>query len=873
MVSFHVKHDSNINPDQGAKALNLPKVYEPSKYESDIYDLWEQSGSFVPGDGKDTFSIVYPPPNANAPLHIGHALTVAVEDTMIRYNRLNGKASLYLPGADHAGFETWVVYERQLEKEGKTRFDFSREELFAQVWEFVEANKGTMLNQTKALGASVDWNHFTYTLDEKVVKTAYSTFKKMWDDDLVYRGERIVNYCTVHDTSFADIEVEHIEHTDKLWFIKYPLTDGTGEITVATTRPETMLGDTAVAVHPDDKRYAKMIGRTVKLPLTEREIPVVADKAVEPEFGTGAVKVTPAHDPTDFEIGTRHDLPAISVIGFDGKVTPHAPDKYHGLNVEEVRKKVVADLKSGKHLKKEEELTHSVGHCYKCGSIIEPLLKDQWFVRVEPLVKQAVKALKSNKIKFYPESRKQVLVSYLENLKDWNISRQIAWGIPIPAFRSVDEPSEWIFDDRVNEELIHVDGRAYTRDTDVFDTWFSSGQWPFVTLDYPDGDDYKRFYPISVMETGYDILFPWVSRMLMLGLYVTGDVPFKEVYLHGLVTDPEGQKMSKSKGNVVNPMEMLKKHGSDALRIGLLHGRSPGLNQAFDESKVVGARNFTNKLWNISRYIEGVLGDKFKPSEPKAESAADEWLLHRLNEETVAITDLMDEHRFSESYERLYALIWDDFADWYIEASKVRLNEPLLAHALKHVLALAHPFAPFVTETIWQTLGWTEGQLATDHWPKTIKGKFNPEEFNTIKSVISEIRDLKTRLRLRESTLYHKGNSFLEENRELVVKLTNIADIRQVDSGQGLHLIQGNVDAWLDVEHNVIRDYLDKLKEEKDTVQASIKVLEDRLGNKSYVKQAPKALVSESRDKLKQQSQQLKLLKQQTKIAEESLRQ
>lgn len=851
--------------------MKLPKVYEPSKYEADVYALWEQSGAFQPKDGGEPFTIALPPPNANAPLHIGHALTIAVEDTMMRFNRLHGRSALYLPGADHAGFETWVVYERQLGKEGKTRFDFSRSELFDQVWNFVETNKGTMLDQTKALGASVDWDRFTYTLDEKVVKTAYDTFKKMWDDDLIYRGERIVNYCTVHDTSFADIEIEYIEHTDKLWQIKYPLTDGSGHITVATTRPETMLGDTAVAVHPDDKRYAKMVGKTVKLPLTEREIPIITDEAIETEFGTGAVKVTPAHDPTDFEIGERHDLPAISVIGFDGKLTVHAPEEYQGLTVEDARKQVLSDLKKGKFLDGESDLTHTKAHCYKCSSIIEPLLKDQWFIRVESLAKQAIDALKQGKIKFYPESRLKMLINYLENLKDWNISRQIAWGIPIPAFRSVDEPSEWIFDTRVDQELITIDGRSYTRDPDVFDTWFSSGQWPFITLNYPDGRDFKRFYPLSVMETGYDILYPWVSRMIMLGLYVTGQVPFKEVYLHGLVTDPEGQKMSKSKGNVINPMEVLEKYGADALRVGLLHGRSPGLNQAFDESKVVGARNFANKLWNISRYIEGVLGENFKPSQPEEKFAADEWLLSRLNTATADISALLAEHRFSEGYERLYSLVWDDFADWYIEASKVQLNESLLAHGLKTILKLTHPFMPFVTETIWQTLGWTEGQLITANWPESSKKSPDATEFTTIQQVISEIRDLKTTLRLRETTLYHKGNQFIEDNSDIVTKLSGVVEVRQVESGQGLHLTVPGVEAWLDVEHNVIRQYLDKLTDHKSSVAGSIKTLEARLGNKKYVKNAPKKLVAESKAQLTAHQDQLEHLEKQIKSAQNSL--
>lgn len=852
--------------------MKLSKVYEPHKYESDIYALWEKSGSFEPSKGKETFTILMPPPNANAPLHIGHALTAAIQDVMIRYQRLQGKAALYLPGADHAGFETWVVYEKQLNKEGKTRFDFSREELYDQVYAFVEQNKGTMIAQTKALGASVDWSRFTYTLDEHIVKTAYSTFKKMWKEKLIYRGERIVNYCTVHDTSFSDIEVEYIPRDTKLRYIKYPLTDGSNEIIVATVRPESMLGDTAIAVHPKDKRYKSFVGKTVKLPLTHREIPVIADEAVDQDFGTGALKVTPAHASDDFEIAQRHDLPAISVIGFDGKITSEAPEKYQGMTVDEARQAVVDDLKAEKLLEKEEDYQNTLAVCYKCGSAIEPLLKDQWFVRMQPLADRAIKAIKQDKITFYPANKKEHALRYLENIKDWNISRQIAWGIPIPAFRSVDEPSEWIFDERVEQELIHVNGRAYTRDPDVFDTWFSSGQWPYATLNFPDGEDYKRFYPTSVMETGGEIFNQWVLRMIMLGLYRTGKVPFETVYIHGYVLAEDGTKMSKSLGNVVNPMEIIESYGSDALRMGIISGRTPGTPSAFSQDKVVGARNFANKLWNISRYIESVLGDSFKLQEPKAKYAADEWLLGRLNDEIGHITNLMDKNRFSESFERLYAFVWEDFADWYIEASKSQLNEAVLAHALKNILILAHPFAPFVTETIWQTLTWTEGELITTDWPKIDKSKFDSKEFETVKSIITEIRDLKTRLRLRESTLYHKGDEFIDDNRDLIINMSGIADVRQVKSGQGLHLTQSGIDAWLDVEHNVIREYLDKLKEEKQATESSAQALQARLDNKQYIKNAPKKLVQETKEQLKQKQERIEIISNQIRSAKTSLR-
>lgn len=852
--------------------MNLPKVYEPAHYEHDIYELWEASGAFLPAKTGKPFTIVMPPPNANAPLHIGHALTIALEDLMIRYQRQRGRSSLYLPGADHAGFETWVVYEKHLAKAGKTRFDYSREELFDQVWNFVAKNRGTMEKQVRALGASCDWSRFTFTLDEEVVQTTYSTFKKMWEDDLIYRGERIVNYCTQHDTSFSDIEVEYHDEKGKLWFINYPLTDGSGQIVVATTRPETMLGDTAVAVNPEDKRYSAFIGKTVKLPLTKREIPIIADRAVETEFGTGAVKVTPAHDQTDFEIASRHDLPAITVIGYDGKITAHAPEKYRELTVAEARKAVVEDLKSEGFIDKIEDYQHSVGHCYKCDTVIEPLLKEQWFVRMKPLAKLATEAIKQGKIDFFPANKRQHALRYLENIKDWNISRQIAWGIPIPAFNNVDVADEWIFSDRVAEETIEVDGRTYARDPDVFDTWFSSAQWPYVTLGYPHDEDFKKFYPTSVMETGGEIFNQWVLRMIMLGLYTTGKVPFETVYIHGYVLAEDGTKMSKSLGNVVNPVELIDQYGSDALRMGLISGRVAGTPSSYSPDKIIGARNFTNKLWNISRYTEDVLGDDFKLKKANPKTSADYWILWRLEQGAKKIADLLDNYRFSEAYEVLYHLVWNDFADWYIEASKVSADQQTLANCLTIILGLAHPFAPFVTETIWQTLAWTDGQLISQPWPKIPNSDSKKAaDFIEVMAIISEIRELRTSLKLRENTLYHKGSEFIDSNAELITKLSGIRGCSQVESGRGLNLTQTKADAWLDVEHTVLEDYLNSLQGQIKLTQKQLDKLQKRLTNKQYLKQAPKQLVDESKQLAEQTKAILERLEAKQKSVDQSL--
>jgi valyl-tRNA synthetase len=834
--------------------MNLSKVYEPAEYENDIYALWEKSGAFLPKRSQGYYSIVMPPPNANANLHIGYELTAALEDIPTRYHRMKGEATLLLPGADHAGFETQVVYEKQLAKEGKSRFDFSREDLYQQIWDFVALNRSNFETQLRRMGASCDWTRYTYTLDDKIIKRAYATFKKMWDEKLIYRGERLVNFCTFHGTGFADIEVEYREVKGHLWLIRYPLTDGSGELIVATTRPETMLGDTAVAVHPDDERYKKFIGKTVKLPLTNREIPVIADTFVDREFGTGAVKITPAHDPNDYDAAQRHDLPMITVIDFEGKMTHDVPEPYRGLTVEEARKAVIDDLNSQDFLVKTEDYTHNVGHCYKCGTVIQPLLREQWFVDMKPLASSAIKALRDDKIRFYPSAKKDQLIIYLKGLRDWNISRQIAWGIPIPAFQNLENPDEWIFDERIDRELIEVNGKQYRRDPDVFDTWFSSSSWPYATLDYPDGEDYKRFYPLSLMETGGEILYPWVSRMVMLGLYVTDDVPFKEVYIHGYVMAEDGSKMSKSIGNVVDPLPVIDKYGSDALRIGIIGGRSAGVNRGYDARKVEEARNFCNKLWNVARFIESKIGDDYRgKADPKAETIADEWILHKLQRSTEVIGSHLEHYRFSEASELLYHLVWDYLADWYIEVSKTGLNKSVLAYSLETILKLAHPFAPFVTETIWQTLKWEEGSLLiTSKWPESVRADDEKAAaFEEVKRIIIEIRFIKGVMHLRDGLhLYHTGDAFIAEHADLIKSLAKLDAVKEVRDGYGLHLTSTAHDCWLDVDQETAQRFLEQLKTKAEEQHKLIEQLEARLANKAYTSKAPKQLVAQTEAQL-----------------------
>lgn len=825
--------------------MKLGKTYIPTEYESDIYDLWESRGAFKPSGKGEPFSMVLPPPNANAGLHIGHALMFNIQDIIVRYQRMKGKDVLWLPGADHAGFETQVVYEKHLAKESKSRFDFTREELYEQIYEFVGANRDTFNDIFRKLGASVDWEHFTFTLDEKVVDTSYKTFKKMWDDGLVYRGERLVNYCTQHRTSFADIEVTYEDRTTPLYYMKY------GPFELATTRPETKFGDTAVAVHPDDERYLKYIDTIIEVEGVNGpfEIRVLADEMVDKEFGTGVVKITPAHDQNDWEVAQRHNLAAVRVINHDGTMN-HKAGKFEGMPVAEARKAVADALKEkGLLIKVDEKYQNRVGLCYKCGTVIEPMLMDQWFIAMEKLAKPAIQALKDNKIRFYPEQKRQQTIEYLENVRDWNISRQIAWGIPIPAFQNVDDPDDWMFNENVSEEVITLDGKNYRRDPDVFDTWFSSGHWPYVTLDGPDSEDYKRYYPNSLMETGGDILYPWVSRMIVIGMYLTGEVPFKEVYLHGMVRGEDGKKMSKSIGNVVDPLPVLAEYGSDAVRMGMIAGRSPGYSAAYAPAKVVAGRNYSNKLWNMARFVESMLESKPGKPEVKPITPSDHWMLSKLQHVTNQVTTLLDEYRISEAYEAVYHFVWDDIADWYIESSKHEINPGLLRHCLDACLRLSHPFAPFVSETIWQTLEWTgDSLLINQAWPESHKFDHKKaQEFEEIRTIVTEVRTVLSALRLQEVELYYTDVPFLSDHQALITGLAKLKAVSEVADGKGLDLTTTKFKCWLGVDQETIKQYSSRLKKTLEEAENRLEGYEKRLSNDAYVKKAPKTLVDDTK--------------------------
>jgi valyl-tRNA synthetase len=703
----------------------MEKNYDHKKYEEKIYSLWEKSGAFTPKVDKlkKPFCIIMPPPNANDPLHIGHVRFVTIEDALIRYKRMCGFPTLWLPGADHAGIETQYVYEKTLAKEGKSRFDFDRQTLYQNIWDYVQKNKAVMESQLKQLGASCDWTRNVFTLNPKIINIVYKAFKRLYDDGLIYRGERIINYCPRCGTAYSQLEVNYVERDDNLYYINY------GALVIATTRPETIFADVAVAINPKDRKYKNLIGKMVTLPLVNRKLPIIEDPLVDIDFGTGVLKITPGHDPTDFEIGQKHKLPIITVIDTDGKMI-NTPDKYKGMNATRAREEVVSDLKKAGVLEKIENIHHVVGTCYRDHSLIEPLISKQWFIKVEKLAKESLSAINGGKVRFTAKKYEKIAKYWLKNLKDWNISRQIVWGIRIPAFKC-NKCLVWTITDGDIPKKCKCGSSIFTQDPDTFDTWFSSGQWPYATLfassgipnfkfpiskdKYKKADDFNYFYPTSIMETAYDILPFWVLRMIMLDLYLTGDVPFREVLIHGLVRDSGGQKISKSKGNVIDPIEMSNKYGSDSLRMGIIWGALLENDISLSEDNIRAQRNFSNKIWNVARFV---LSHKQSKSVKERKSknntnlnTEDKWILRELKRTTEKVTKALDKYRLNEAAEEIYNFVWHKFADKYLESIKektdgeVMVREsaiPTLHFVLDRSLRLLHPFMPFVTEVIWQ---------------------------------------------------------------------------------------------------------------------------------------------------------------------------
>jgi valyl-tRNA synthetase len=686
----------------------LPKEAFPSRIklvreDDKLYKKWEEKGYFKPDINPkgEPYSIILPPPNANAPLHFGHAM-YTVEDILARFKRMQGLKVLWLPGADHAGFETQFVYEKKLHEQGKSRLDFEREELYQMIWDFVQKNRPIMENQLKKLGFSLDWSKKQFTLDPDIVKVVYKTFKKLYEDGLVYRAERLVNYCTYDGTSFSDLEVIYEERKSPLYYIKY------GPLVLATTRPETKFGDTAVAVSPNDDRYNKYVGKEIEIEtvLGKARLKVIEDKMVDPEFGTGVVKITPAHDFNDFEVAERHNLPLVQVIEYSGKMNKKA-GKFEGLYAKQARAAIVEEMeKKGLIEKIDEDYTHRVGVCYKCKNTIEPLPLEQWFIKMEPLAKGAIKVVREGKVKIHPQNFEKLYLQFLENIRDWNISRQTVWGMRIPAWQNKNT-GQW----RVTEG--ESPGKDWKQDNDTFDTWFSSSQWPFATLETLDS---MEFYPTDVMETGYDILRWWVARMVMLGLYVTGEIPFRNVLLHGLVNDPLGKKMSKSKGNVIDPINLVEEFGADTVRFALVYGNATGNDQALSYTKLEAAKKFINKLRNISRFVIEMKPEKLS----KVQNDEDKRVIENLNKSIKDVTSAIEKYDFNNGLNILYEFIWHYFADVYLEQSKKRREEAqdTLEEVLKKSLILLHPFMPFITEELYLKMPEHKESIMLEKWPK-----------------------------------------------------------------------------------------------------------------------------------------------------------
>jgi len=698
----------------------IPKAYEPGKIEEKWYDFWLKQGYFTPkiDPEKKPFVIIMPPPNVTGELHLGHALTDTLEDIMVRWHRMKGEPVLWLPGSDHAGIATQVVVEQQLAKQGQTKNDIGRENFAKLAWEWADKSRKNIRHQHQMLGASCDWTRECFTLDEGPSRAVRTAFVRLYQKGLIYRDERMINWCPRCQTALSDLEVEHKDTTGYLYYIRYPLANDKAFVTVATTRPETFFGDTAVAVNPQDKRYKDLVGKSVVLPIIDREIPIIADEAVDPAFGTGALKITPAHDPTDFAVAERHNLPLLNIMNPDATMNENV-EAYKGLERFTCREKVVADLRDKGLLEKIEPYFHSVGYCNRCQTMIEPRVSLQWFIRIQPLAKAAIEAVKEGKITIIPERFTKIYFDWMENIKDWCISRQLWWGHRIPVWycqdcgkvtTSVNEPSA----------CAYCSSKQIIQDPDVLDTWFSSALWTHSTLGWPDDtDDLRYFYPTSVMETGYDILFFWVARMVMMGLEDTGKIPFYTVYLHGLIRDESGEKMSKLRGNVINPIQAINEYGVDALRFALIMGSSPGNDLNLGEGRLKSSRNFINKLWNTARFIFQSM-DTTKVASPELDSGyqegagniEDRWVDSQLNRLIQDTSKLMEDFEFGEAAQQIYDFIWSKFCDWYIEIAKIRLRGdqstpsplPLLVNTLEKSLCLLHPFMPFITEELWQNL-------------------------------------------------------------------------------------------------------------------------------------------------------------------------
>ena len=856
----------------------LPKQYDPTQVESQIYQMWLDSDCFKaePDPDKKPYSIVMPPPNVTGQLHMGHALDSTLQDILTRYKRMEGYSALWLPGTDHAGIATQIKVEEELRvKEGKTRYDLGREKFLERVWAWKEKYGSRIVEQQRKLGVSCDWSRSRFTMDEGCSKAVREAFCEMYDKGLIYKGSRIINWCPHCLTALSDAEVEYVDKPGHLWYIRYPLSDGSGDIVVATTRPETMMGDTGVAVNPEDEKFKHLIGKTCILPIMNREIPIVGDEYCEIGFGTGAVKMTPAHDPNDFEVGLRHNLEVIRVIADDGTINENG-GKYNGMDRYECRKAIVKDLEEQGYLIKTEPYSHNVGTCYRCHNDVEPLISAQWFVKMEPLAKEAIRVVNDGTIKFVPERFTKTYINWMENVHDWCISRQLWWGHQIPAWYC-DECGHINVKREDPTECEKCGCKHLTREEDVLDTWFSSALWPFSTMGWPDKDaaDLKYWYPTSVMVTGYDIIFFWVARMIFSGMEQMKKEPFKTVFIHGLVRDDKGRKMSKSLGNGIDPLEMAEKYGADALRFNLITGNSPGNDMRFYVEKCEAMRNFANKIWNASRYVlmNLTVEENGLPDAADLE-IEDKWVLSKLNTLIKEVTENMDAYELGVASAKVYDFIWDTYCDWYIELTKARLYgedeksklaaQKVLVYVLDQFLRLLHPFMPFITEEIWQAIPHEGRFLMLADWPKYDENLNFSVEAAHMESVMNAIRSIRNRRAemnvppSKKSTLYvvsDKGEIF-RQGTGFICRLAYADQVIICDSDPEGHenmvcVVTNDAKLYIPLEELIdFEKELARIEKEKANCLKQIAMFEGKLSNEAFVSRAPEKVVAEQREKL-----------------------
>ena len=864
--------------DTYMKAVELDKTYNPKDFEDRLYKFWEEKGYFKPAgdDDKDPFTIVIPPPNVTGVLHMGHGLNNSLQDILIRYNRMKGKPTLWVPGTDHAGIATQNVVERKLKEKGLGRHDLGREKFLEETWKVKENHHSIITDQLKKIGASCDWSRERFTLDDGLSKAVKKVFVDLYKKDLIYRGEYLVNWCPSCGTALADDEVDHEEKSGKLYHYRYPLTEGNGHIEIATTRPETMFGDTAVAVHPDDDRYKHLHGKTLDLPLTDRKIPIIVDFYCKMEFGTGAVKITPAHDPNDWDIGNRHDLERINILNPDATLNENVPEQFRGMDVKTARKATITALKEAGVYKDDEEQPHQVGHCYRCKTVVEPYMSEQWFVKMAPLAEKALKAWEDGEIRFYPKKWENTYKHWLTGIRDWCISRQLWWGHRIPVWYCND-CGEMIVSEEEVTSCPKCNSENLRQESDVLDTWFSSWLWPFSTLGWPENtEDLEKFFPTSALVTAYDIIFFWVARMIMAGLEFTGKVPFRDIYIHQLIRAKDGRKMSKSLGNGIDPLDVVDQYGSDAMKFTLAYLSAQGQDILMDMETVKIGSKFCNKVWNASRYIlMNLEGRTMLDKDQIEKKAIDQWILHRLNETVKTVGSAMEAYRFDDMGHAVYEYFWNDFCDWYVEASKLYLYDKdesekdraatMLISVLEESLKLLHPFIPFVTEEIYQKLPGAGEAIIVERYPEVSNDRENSKiekSFEILKEIIQSVRTVRSEFTIPPAKkikvkvkVSDEEKSFMESQNSIIAMLVKSDDFEIIHGNQtpegAVAAVGKGFEAFV-----YIRDAIDvekeiaKIRKNIDKAEKNRIGTEKKLANENFVSRAPEEVITKEKAKL-----------------------